>query len=75
MDLLKKQKGQTIAEYVMMLAVSLLIVIILMQQLKEPFQNVVGEYSKNVKKAIETGDVQFGHPKPSEGQSGRFQHE
>ena len=78
MDDVKKQSaecGQTVAEYVMMLAVSLLIVMILMTELKDPFQIIVGEYSKNVKKVVETGDMKLGHPKPSQGNAGRFVYE
>ena len=65
--------GQTILEYVLMLAVSLLIVGLIATFLKQPFENIVERYSTHIKKAVETGDITYGDPDSGGGKRFTYQ--
>lgn len=68
------EKGQTVVEYVLMLAVSVMIVMIISTYMKEPMARILNEYTVKVKEVIETGDIQYGSPVGGEEGGKRLQH-
>ena len=60
------EKGQTILEYVLILAMSIMIVLVISKYTYKPLSNITSEYTKGVKKVVEEGDLKYGRPEGSE---------
>ena len=72
---IKNEKGQTILEYVLILAMSIMIILIISKYTQEPLSHITSEYTKSVKKVVEEGDLQYGRPEGSEkNKAKRFQY-
>ncbi len=63
---MKNEKGQTILEYVLILAMSIMIIFVISKYTVTPLSNITSEYTKSVKKVVEEGDLKYGRPEGSE---------
>ena len=69
------QDGQTILEYVLILAMSIMIILIISKYTQGPLSNITSEYTKSVKKVVEEGDLKYGRPEGfEENKAKRFQY-
>lgn len=73
---MKNEKGQTILEYVLIMAMSVMIILIISKYTREPLSNITSEYTRSVKKVVEEGDLKYGRPEGSEeNKAKRFQYQ
>lgn len=56
------EKGQTIVEYVLILAMSTMIIVIVSTYFQQPLGEILGYYQKNVKAVVRSGDLKYGAP-------------
>ncbi|MBI2609131.1 MAG: hypothetical protein HYW47_05965 [Deltaproteobacteria bacterium] len=56
------EKGQTIVEYVLVLAMSTMIIVIVSTYFQKPLGQILGFYQTSIESLVRSGDLKYGTP-------------